>query len=122
MKSQLETAQPGREQTPGSKNLRREGKCVLRSDPMEGGSSPEIGSRSDNSGLCQAGTWGGSGPQRGQHDRGPTFGTGRDHAVWVVVASWIRRRWESPPALRAGRLSHRKTRGVMFLDRKGGHV
>ena len=33
--SQLETAQPKREQTPGSKNLRRMEKYVLRSDPME---------------------------------------------------------------------------------------
>ncbi len=39
MKSQLETAQPRREQTPGSKNLWRLGSCVLRSDPMEGRTS-----------------------------------------------------------------------------------
>ena len=34
--SRLETVQPEREQTPGSKNLRRWAKYVLRSDPMEG--------------------------------------------------------------------------------------
>jgi len=33
--SQLETVQPEREQTSGSKNLRRMGKYVLRSDPMD---------------------------------------------------------------------------------------
>ncbi len=38
-KSPLETGQPEREQTPGSKNLRRKGKYVLRSDPMEGNSA-----------------------------------------------------------------------------------
>jgi len=40
MKSQLETTQPEREQTPGSKSLRRMEKYVLRSEPMEGVSSP----------------------------------------------------------------------------------
>jgi len=38
--SRLETVQPEREQTPGSKNLGRLGKYALRSDPMEGISLP----------------------------------------------------------------------------------
>ena len=37
--SRLETVQPEQEQTPGSKNLGRKGKYVLRSDPIEGISS-----------------------------------------------------------------------------------
>ncbi len=37
--SPLETVQPEREQTSGSKNLRRMGKYALRSDPMEGNRS-----------------------------------------------------------------------------------
>ena len=37
--TQLENAQPTRKQTPGCKNHRRRGTCVLRSSPMEGNSS-----------------------------------------------------------------------------------
>ncbi len=37
LKSPLETARPKREQTPGSKNLRRTGKYVLRSDLFHAG-------------------------------------------------------------------------------------
>ena len=38
-----EIAKPEREQAPGSKNLGRIGKCVLRSSPMEGNSSCVFG-------------------------------------------------------------------------------